>query len=234
MIRRSVEWFLGSVVVYVLTAACAATGGIDSMMDMASGGLTAMLGGNTGSGAVGTDGQGAESSGAQASDGSGAIGSDGEGATGGTSIVNLYRTTADGLKTSEGYFDKDLEVACSFGRSGDGVERCLPVNTSGMSANYFTDSGCTQPLGAIAKTTCLAGAYATSLVYDTTCTGASLFYHLDVYQIGSKISDPTAYSGTPDSCTEVSDSFYETYDFYAVTKVDPTTFAEGALVQGSE
>lgn len=248
MIRRSIEWFLGSVVVYLCVAACAAGGGIEGMMQMATGGLAAMLGGDQGSGAEGSDGQGAESSGAQASDGSGAMGADGEGATGGVSIidpvpnadaaedgtriVNLYRTTTDGLKTAEGYFDKELGVRCSFAVAEDGKERCLPPYQAAVSTTYFSDSGCTVPLAASSKSVCPAYAYF-GQQDATLCSSAVNAYKYLFYQIGTKqTAGVYQKSSSTAACTEADATVYESADFYQVTKLDPASFVEGTLGQG--
>src|SRR5688572_11791462 len=190
MVRRSLEWVAGSIVVYVL-AACASKADLDGMMEIATGGIASMIGGTNGSGAEGSDGQGAESSGAQ---GAGAMGSDGsgamgEGATGGTSIidpvpeaeaaedgtriVNLYWTTADGLKTPAGFYDKDLDVQCSFMLTTDGVSRCLPtVATAFMGPSYFLDENCTQRAMLAQKGSCPPAAGQEAFAGEGTC-GAS-------------------------------------------------------------
>lgn len=154
MMRRAVEWFLGSVLVYVVVSACAASKGVDDLVEMASGGIKAMMGGSdsmagalasgsssskpdggnaeTGSGA--TQGEGATNQGSGATQGEGASGGmsimnpvpDANAAEDGTRIVNLYRTTPDGLKTPEGYWDKVLQMRCSFFLAEDGKERCIP------------------------------------------------------------------------------------------------------------
>lgn len=243
MFRRSIEWFLGSVVVYILTAACAATGGIDGMVEMATGGLAAMVGGTQGSGAEGSDGQGAESSGAQASDGEGADNSDGEGATGGVSIidpvpdadaaedgtriVNLYRTTADGLKTAEGYWDKDLGFRCSFQKKADGKDYCVPLFDA--YTTYFLDDQCTSPVFLV---TCNGTRPSTGGVYAA-ADGSCGVAEYRPYTVGNEVPVPSSiYTGSVGgTCT--STTVPEGTTLFAATAPIPLqNLAEGTLVQG--
>ncbi len=144
----------------------------------------------------------------------------------GTRIVNLYRTTPGGLKTPEGYWDKELETQCNFGVAEDGKTRCIPTWSASISS-YFSDAACSQPVAMATKGTCISG-YATQ-ADNTDCVEGTTYKS---YEIGQKLTDPGIYSGTPDDCTEISESLYNSLDFYSVTKVDPNTLAEGSLVQG--
>lgn len=66
----------------------------------------------------------------------------------GQRIVNLYRTTDDGLKTHEGYFDTVLGLQCAFRTVGTDDERCVPL-LSAFVGGYFSDDSCADPLVAI-------------------------------------------------------------------------------------
>lgn len=255
MMRRAVEWFLGSVLVYVFVAACAASKGVDDLVEMASGGIKAIIGGSdsmagalgsgasqspdggkaeTGSGA--TQGSGATNQGSGATQGEGASGGmaimnpvpEADAAEDGTRIVNLYRTTPDGLKTPAGYefWDKELDLKCTFALAEDGKERCVPPFESSV-GSYFGDSGCSVPVGFSSKGLCPKYGYAGTA--PTTC-GQGTAYRYTFYQIGAKTS--TVYQKSGDTCVEVAPSTHETADFYSVAKIAPTTFAEGSVVQG--
>lgn len=265
MMRRAFEWLVGSVLVYLFVAACSAAGGVEGLVEVATGGLRNMMGGSfsmagtlgtgataqnpnggkaeTGSGA--NQGSGATSQGSGATQGSGASsqgsGATGQGASGGmsiidpvpdadaaedgTRIVNLYRTTPDGLKTPEGYWDKELQSKCSFMLAEDGEERCLPALEAWVSTVY-ADSNCSTdaPLALVPKGACPTYAYYQAT--QGTC-GASA-YRLTMYKIGTKAT--TAFSKSGDTCTDVTASLSASYDFYTVTKLAAAMFAEGTLV----
>lgn len=255
--RRAVEWFLGSVLVYVFVAACAASKSVDDLVEMASGGIKAIIGGSnsmagslgtgataqapnggkaeTGSGA--TQGSGATDQGSGATQGEGASGGmsimnpvpDADAAEDGTRIVNLYRTTPDGLKTPTGYefWDKELEIKCQFYMAEDGKERCLPPLSASV-GTYFTDSACSSSPAALA-TKGVCPEYGFAGVTSETC-GAAGSYRYAIYKLGAKAS--VAYQKSGDTCVEVSASAFETVDIYPATKLTASMFAEGTLAQG--
>ncbi len=162
--RKALEFFGGSVVVYVVVAACSAAP--DELADLMPGGLGQ-------GGDQSTEKNTKKSAGSGASDGASggskhvasagetAIPGDGDGdgdgnpilnpvkdadaAEDGQRIVNLYRETAGGLKTHEGYFDKELGVNCAFQRQTDGKEYCVPA-FEGYSQYTFSDESCTSPV----------------------------------------------------------------------------------------
>lgn len=252
--RRSIEWFLGSVLVYVFVAACAAPGGIGDLVEKATGGLKSMMEG-TGAiaGALGSGASNQAPNGGKAETGSGATqgeganqgsgATQGEGASGGmsimnpvpeadaaedgTRIVNLYRTTADGLRAPEAFYfwDKELEVRCYFQLAEDGKERCLPVSSASVGTSYFADSGCSVPVSFVSKGICPS--YAVSPTAVASCDSTST-YRYSTYEVGSKTT--VVYSKSGDTCTEVNPATLDSLDFYSVTKMDTTMFAEGALV----
>lgn len=247
-IRRATEALCSGIAVYVVVA-CAASadfdniiGGGGSSMSINTGGAPEQEPGGGGGMSTGAMSAGGIGDGAGGMDEASAGGANDEGAGGmsildpvpdanaaedGTRIVNLYRTTADGLKTPAGFYDTQLGLKCNFLTAGDGKERCLP--TWNASVGLFSDPGCTSPVAQITKDSC-APTLAYSAVSNASCTAPATVVR--IYSVGGLLSTPLIYSGTPDSCTELSDSVFETYDFYSATEIPPETYAEGILVQG--
>lgn len=232
---------MGSVLVYFFVAACSASGGLGDLVEKATGGLKNMM---EGTGAFGSGASNTSPNGGTAETGSGATRGEGEGASGGrsimnpvpeadaaedgTRIVNMYRTTADGLKVPYGSFwDKELGAPCSFLFTSDGKERCVPSSLSGNVANYYANSTCSTPLANIAKGTC-AQKYSSRAITEMSCTGGPS-YKYQIYEMGSQFTS-VVYEDTGEACVEMSIVVADLYDFYAVTEVDLSRFAEGALV----
>lgn len=236
MMRRSLEWFGGSVLVYVLVAACSGTDIGDKLMGDGDGDAMVMGGGDQmgdgdskpGSNSGGT-GAGAGPSGD--GDTGGMMGMitdpvpDADAAEDGDRIVNLYRTTSDGLKTAEGYWDKTLDTQCSFKLAEDGKQRCLPALQAYLYAGHFSDSGCVNQVAVSSKGTCFKYAY--NVVSSNQCDGGGENTRTIIYA-----ATPTTvvYAGLPGSCNPLSAATLDSQTFYSVTKISASAFAEGTLV----
>lgn len=238
MLRKSLEWVGGSVLVYVLVAACSSA--VDSQgPDGSDGGATASQGEGEGTGASPAgdgDGSGASSTGHGNSSGGSILDPitdpvpEAEAAEDGERIINRYITTSDGLKKAQGFWDTELEVECTFGVAEDGETRCLPVTSTANVSGYFSDSGCTVPVAAAVVGPCQTSDYAYRYLSPATCAGGQ--YNIVVYRLENTISS-TVYQGTPGNCSEISEGLRDAFDFYSITKVPTSTFAEGSYVNGS-
>lgn len=65
--------------------------------------------------------------------------------TPGTRIKAKFWVTSEGDRAWETYWDTQLDAACEFNPTSDGVYRCIPDNWD-SSREYFTDDQCTQAL----------------------------------------------------------------------------------------
>lgn len=210
MIRRVLEWLGGSVIVYVLVSACAT-------LDVDGNGLAGSGPDGVGSGAQ-PNGPGAQPN------GPGILNPvpEAEAAEDGSRLVNVYWTTADGLKTPAGYYDKQLGSPCIFSPASDGKFRCLPSLPS-ASLGYFSDAACSVQLANSWKTSCEVPVNVRALVeVEGKCDSGSVVYSLGPAYSGS------VYSGTPDNCVLADASTLDTRNFYSVgAEIPPTTYVEG-------
>lgn len=214
MIRRVLEWLGGSVIVYVLVSACAT-------LDVDGNGLAGSGPDGVGSGAQ-PNGPGAQPN------GPGILNPvpEAEAAEDGSRLVNVYWTTADGLKTPAGYYDKQLGSPCFFSLASDGKFRCIPNLPSAYLSNYFSDAACSVQLASASKTSCEAPVIVTRLAEVEGKCGSDYIY----YSLGPAYSG-SVYSGTPDNCVLASASTLDTRNFYSVgAEIPPTTYVEGTRI----
>lgn len=68
---------------------------------------------------------------------------DAEAAEDGARIINRYITTEGGLKTLSGFWDTELDTACSFKRVLDGNVYCVP-EMQGISTDTYLNATCTE------------------------------------------------------------------------------------------
>jgi hypothetical protein len=167
--RSAIHFFSGSLVLYVLMAACSASNGNkngsgnqasagNASMSAGLGGMTSASGGD----AVANAGGGGK--GASATGGDGTVTTSGMGgmlgemmdpipeadaATSGTRLKARYYVGADGSKQFIGWRDTMRNEDCSFATAEAGMVRCLPA--VGAYATFYADAGCSQPLATVAK-----------------------------------------------------------------------------------
>lgn len=211
MIRRVLEWLGGSVIVYVLVSACAT-------LDVDGNGLAGSGPDGVGSGAQ-PNGPGAQPN------GPGILNPvpEAEAAEDGSRLVNVYWTTADGLKTPVGYYDKQLGTPCIFSLASDGKFRCLPSLPSALLGNYFSDAACSVQLAYDAKSSCEVPV----IVNRVAEVEGKCGFRQTRYSLGPAYSG-SVYSGTPDNCGLASVHALDAYNFYSVgAEIPPTTYVEG-------
>ncbi|MGH7434680.1 MAG: hypothetical protein ACRENE_03320, partial [Polyangiaceae bacterium] len=219
----------GSIVVYVVMAACSATNAQQFNLgdDGGSSDDGAVAGDSTGvSGHDGSNG------GSGSGGGSGGTIFDAltdpvptakaDGYQSGTRLKLRYYAGADGSKSYSSMHDTQLNLDCYFSAASDGTSRCLPTGSATI-ALFFGDSGCTQPL-AYTPTGCAGG----TPTYGGK-TGASCPYATTVYSILGAFSG-TAYEGSPASCIAASSALLAPYTLYLLgAVVPPSTFVQGTL-----
>ncbi len=196
MLRRAFEWFGGSVLVYVLVAACAATGSNIGPSDGGAG---------NGSNDQGDDGIVNPVPGAEA-------------AEDGDRLKVVRVTTPDGLSLPTGsIWDPELDAECSRGIAEDGTERCIPGGATAQ-PNLFTDAECTQR--AAIRSGCVGSVkYATEAVpVDSgACAGSTASRVFEVLE-----SSATLYTKSGVNCTN-STASYAAWTFYRLGDLVPPT-----------
>lgn len=91
------------------------------------------------------------------------------GATSGTRLRARFLVGEDGSKQEiGGWHDKQLDIDCAFQAAADGTYRCLPPEHATVSADFFSDAGCTQPMAGV-RPGCAPPTYAWALDGDETC-----------------------------------------------------------------
>jgi hypothetical protein len=145
------------------------------------------------------------------------------GPTAGSRLKPKFFTGEDGSKVyvPGTMVDTMRNDDCTFIVAGDGQTRCLPASTFAL---YFSDSGCSQPIGQQLKG-CSTPKYA-SRADGVACYGATAV-HLRIYTIASPYSGKV-FGGTPGSCTDVTSSLGPSYDFYVLgAEISPSSFVAG-------
>jgi hypothetical protein len=211
--KEGLKLVLGSVVVYVVMAACASVGTM-SPSDTSAGA------GSSSGGAASASGS---SSGGNGSDGSGSSGGSTGADSGGMSLLDAltdpvpaanadttqsgsrlkakYYVGSDGSKQFLGWHDSMLNVDCSFLLASDATTRCIPAAPPGVgiaTQNFFADAACTQPLGVTDGACAPTPAFITMTTTDLACSTTT-----KKYAAGPRFTG-TLYQGTPAACTQVS------------------------------
>jgi hypothetical protein len=177
---RLFRYVPGSIVVYLVVAACSAAGpaGINSSLD----------GGSSDGSSSGGD---APSLLDALTDPVPSASADSN--QSGTRLKVKYYAGADGSKAFAGFYDSQLKVDCYFGQAADGTTRCIPVPGATF-VGYYADAACTQPLIA-ATAGCAQPAYASKS--DTGC-GASTVH---TFQVGSPFAGNSTYFLSGATCS---------------------------------
>ncbi len=103
-------------------------------------------------------------------------------------ITHRIAVSTDGARQHLGYRDAALDVDCAFQVMADGATRCAPAAAIGQLV--YSDSNCTQPIGAISVKTgsCQSGAIAREVDPATGCARA-------FYQVGPGTSSTDVEAG---------------------------------------
>jgi hypothetical protein len=104
----------------------------------------------------------------------------------------------DGADVFVGFFDNELQVACSFMETDAGELRCLPENAE-VGVALYSDDACTVP--AILETPCVAAPYATRFAQDP-CHG---YEPVEVFRAIDGSPGATAYNLTSSGCFDFSE-----------------------------
>lgn len=226
--KELVRMLAGSAAIYVVMAACSASGG----------GRRA----STGSG-------GQASSGSSSSGNGGGSGSVNDASLGdvisdaldemmnpvdeaqawisGTRLKVQRWISDDGAQQPVGLFDSQRNEACAFTTAGDGLMRCLPTeSTVSWSGAYYSDATCSKPVA----------------VYYATCAQAPLYFKVtDTATCPNKTrvaSVGAVFEGAPyiisgGDCIQSASALCSDPDYCKVYEigedVDPAEFARGSL-----
>ena len=143
----------------------------------------------------------------------------------GTRLKMQVLTTADGAKMFYGWHDSQLDIDCQFEAAADGQTRCLPEPKSVYAGSFWSDSGCTQPIGYALCNGSGASGYAVLSSYST-CPAVN-----HVYPVGNPYSGDHFYVGNPSSCaSEPVSSYSASYAFFSLgSEVPASSFAAGSI-----
>jgi hypothetical protein len=225
--RETAKLLTGSIVVYVIMAACASSG--PASLDLGEG----RLGQSNGSSGI------AGSGGGSVMDGSGHDGpsifdvlmnpvTNAEANLSGTRLKVNFISGVDGSQVITGMHDSQRNEDCAFTIAADGVLRCLPSGS--YSVGVYTDAGCAQPIVGVAK-----GCTATyAIVAAATSCGAQTH----VYTLGPAFTGAKSYALNDDGicvtypATGIT-TFETTLDLYTLgSEVPASSFVQGTLQTG--
>jgi hypothetical protein len=176
---------------------------------------------------------GAGDAGGAASGGAGVGGRDGVGGAGGAAkVAEPYFRAGTRLKPrvfqmgnlkvldstgEQGWFDKETGVACWFTIGADGIERCLPSQTEGLS---YSDARCRSPV-LIGPT---LGPDQTPVPYVTVATAASCTQHVYRLRASSVGGSPVYYVNEKGSCAKLADRVNSDQVVFPLEEVPLDTF----------
>lgn len=212
--QRSLEWLGGSILVYVLVAACSGAGGRADDGPRAVGGMGGIEGGSS------TDAPLFDSPVSDAL---------ADQHTSGSRLKARWYVGADGSRQFAGWFDTDLEVNCDFFYlAADGKRRCMPTGTATIATGYYTDPRCTSPLLIVTKG-CARPKYTTiTYVPGTLCVEGARF---QIHRVGAPLAaNATVYwnllpaAGDAGSCSAAPGNPHAaTHELFASNGVAPPT-----------
>lgn len=142
-------------------------------------------------------------------------------AGGGSRITEMFAAAGNHLVRRWLIRDAALGVPCRFARAVDGKLRCLP--TGANIGGWFTDANCTQPV--VYVDGCEPAKYARGYAASG-CEPA-----VRVVAVGAQVPATTPlHAGSPGACTHMPSVAVTAAMHFAGADVDPTVFAEAALV----
>jgi hypothetical protein len=231
--KEGLKLVFGSVVVYVVMAACASggPGSPNGFGPDASGS----------SGGTGQDGSGSSGGGTGPNDSSGAGILDAltdpvpeakaDTNQSGSRLKAKYYVGSDGSKTFFGMHDSMLNVDCYFQPATDGTTRCLPSYPAGaLISTFFYDSGCAVPLAYVPKG-CSPATYASQS--QTGSGGCATAPSIRMFKLGTAYAGPL-YTGSATNCSAQpdagADSLRSSYDISSLgPEVAPSTFVAATV-----
>jgi hypothetical protein len=141
----------------------------------------------------------------------------------GSRLKVKYYAGADGSKAFAGFYDTQLKADCFFGLAADGATRCIPGTTVPL-LGYYTDPGCTQPL--LATTAgCGQPTYATKTDTTACTTGATVH----AFSVGAPFSGTSVYFLSGTTCTGPSPTTSGVAYFSVGGEVTPASLVAGTL-----
>ena len=142
--------------------------------------------------------------------------------TGSTRLIQRQWLSEDGAKFVEtGIFDTKEQVYCGFTLAEDRRMRCLPAASALFG---YTDAACTQPVSAVYKLAACSDSRRWALrLENATCPEV-----YSLWQRASSVAPSKFYLKDNGLCTDVS-SQISAYDFYALTRRNPSDFVAAEL-----
>lgn len=142
----------------------------------------------------------------------------------GSRLTPRVMNGGDGAEILVGFFDNELQVACTFMETADGELRCLPENSE-VGVALFSDSACTTP--AILETPCVTAPYATRFEQDP-CKG---YRPVEVFRKAGATPGAMAYNLTSTGCFAFPEQTGGALQ--AAEAVPMTDFVSGTIEEGA-
>ncbi|HEX2871116.1 MAG TPA: hypothetical protein VHP33_07670 [Polyangiaceae bacterium] len=145
--------------------------------------------------------------------------------TPGTRIKAKFWVTSEGDRAWETYWDTQLNAACTFNPTSDGVYRCIPDNWD-TSRTYFTDDQCTQALYTrMSPAPCEPADYIMQFVVGT-CEAPGGY---GLNELGAQVTPTTVYQKFGEGCQVAAPPVDPLFTKGA--EVPPSMFAEATAAE---
>lgn len=224
--KSALKFLSGSVVTYMVMAACSSAGGPSAH---GGAGESAMaMGGADGVGGAGSVDAGDDAAPARAGS-SGMLGmmmdpvpdASAEPGSDGTRLKAIYQIGADGSRQQQyNWWDSERKEECSFVAFSDSSTRCVPT-AQGTTGTFFSDAGCASSLFISYTSNCPTADAKYGMGTAAFACGAVLYPA--IYSL-TPSSPAKVFQGKPGACTEVPPTGLVSYAFYTGTPLPLASF----------
>jgi len=145
----------------------------------------------------------------------------------GSRLKATYYAGADGSKQALGMHDSQLNVDCYFQTASDGTLRCVPEVGQQADVAVYADSACKQGL-AIQATGCATATYALLYGASSTCSNQSVWH---VFPLAGAYAGPSYYSKSGATCAGPTPlANFVGYNLYTLgPELPPSTFVQATV-----